>query len=40
MKELSVMKGKVFLGTALSIGLLFSAIPHQEALAAKKCVKC
>ncbi|MFK4392896.1 Zn-dependent metalloprotease [Peribacillus frigoritolerans] len=35
MKELSVMKGKVFLGTALSIGLLFSAIPHQEALAAK-----
>ena len=35
MKELNVMKGKVFLGTALSIGLLFSAIPHQEALAAK-----
>ena len=29
------MKGKVFLGTALSVGLLFSAIPHQEALAAK-----
>ena len=33
------MKGKVFLGTALSIGLLFSAIPQQEALAAKNRVK-
>ena len=29
------MKGRVLLGTALSVGLLFSVIPQQQAFAAK-----
>lgn len=30
------MKGNVLLGTALSVGLLFSVKPQQQALAAKR----